>query len=397
VTGSVVDIVLVVVVILFAINGYRQGFVVGLLSFVGFIGGALLGLQLAPLVANQIADPLWRLVVALVIVFLVASAGQALAVILGSAVRDRLKNRGARAVDSMAGAGLSVIAVLLVGWMVAVPLAKAPFPALSYQVNHSAIIPAVNRVVPVPVQRLYASFASSIDAGGFPDIFDPLTPTKVPDVAAPNPQLANSAAVRNARPSVLKVIGDAPSCSRRLEGSSFVISPHHVLTNAHVVAGVTQDLHIVLSDSTRLSATVVYYDPDRDLAVLNVPDLNAPVLSFDRTAPNGSNAIVLGYPGDGPYTATPARIRDTRPLVGPDIYKQKKVMREIFALRTQVHSGNSGGPLLTTSGQVYGVVFAASLDDADTGFALTTKETGPVVAAARNLTGPVSTGACNPE
>ncbi|GAA1699365.1 acid resistance serine protease MarP [Fodinicola feengrottensis] len=396
-TGSVVDIVLVVVVILFAINGYRQGFVVGLLSFVGFIGGALLGLQLAPLIAERIEDPLWRLVVALVIVFLVASAGQALAVILGSAVRDRLKNRGARTVDSLGGSGLSIIAVLLVGWMVAVPLARAPFPALSYQVNHSAIIPAINRVVPTPVQRLYASFASTIDTGDFPDIFDPLTPTKVPSVAAPNSALANSAVVRAAHPSILKVIGDAPSCSRRLEGSSFVISPHHVLTNAHVVAGVTEDLHIVMNDGTTLPATVVLYNPEHDVAILDVPGLNAPVLSFDSSANNDADAIVLGYPGDGPYTATPARIRDTRELIGPDIYKQQTVHREIFSLRTQVHSGNSGGPLLSTDGQVYGVVFAASLDDADTGYALTAKEVAPDVSAGRNLSNPVSTGTCNPE
>lgn len=396
-TGSVLDIVLVVIAILFAINGYRQGFVVGLLSFVGFIGGALLGLQLAPLVAERVSDQLWRLVLALVIVFLVASAGQALAVILGSALRDKLRNRGARAVDSVAGAGLSVIAVLLVGWMVTVPLARAPFPGLSYQVRHSAIIPAVNGVVPAPVRELYMNFADIIDSGEFPDIFDPLTPTKVPTVSAPNAALAKSPVVLNSWESVVKVVGDAPSCGKQLEGSSFVISPRHVLTNAHVVAGVTDNLHVIDKQGNRLDAVVVHFDPERDLAVLYVPDLTAKPLTFDKSASNGADAIVLGYPADGGYTATPARIRDNRSLYGPDIYKQQRVTRDIYSLRAQVIGGNSGGPLMSTNGQVYGVVFAASLDDADTGFALTADEVAPVVAAAATRTSPVSTSTCTHE
>jgi S1-C subfamily serine protease len=397
VTGSFVDVVLLAVMALFGFNGYRQGFVVGLLSFVGFIGGALLGLQLAPVLAGLISDVVWRLVVALAAVLVVATAGQALAVIIGSAVRDRLNGQRIRVVDSIGGAGLSVVAVLLVGWMVAVPLARAPVPALAAQVHDSAIIPVVTRVMPTPVRNVYASFANSIDSGDVPELFAPLAATRLPPVSPPDPALVNSAAARTARPSVWKVDGIAPTCGTGLEllGSSFVISPRHVLTNAHVVAAVTQDLHIVPADrNQRLDAQVVYFDPERDLAVLYVPELTAPALSFQNSAVNGASAIVLGYPSNGPYTPTPARIRDHQVVSEPDIYRQKTVMRDIYPLRTRVHPGNSGGPLLTPNGQVYGVVFAASPTDPDTGFALSAKEAAPVVAAGRNLTAPVSTGPC---
>ncbi|GAA1674519.1 MarP family serine protease [Fodinicola feengrottensis] len=393
-SGSMVDVVLLAVMVLFGLNGYRQGFVVGLLSFVGFIGGALLGLQLAPLLAELVTDVVWRLVVALAAVFVVASAGQALAVIIGSAVRERLNGQRIRVMDSIGGGALSVVAVLLVGWMVAVPLARAPLPGLASQVNRSAIIPVVSRIMPPPVRKVYSSFADSIDSGDVPGFFSPLAAIRLRAVAAPDPALASAPVVSAVRPSVLKIDGQAPSCQLEFMGSGFVISPEHVLTNAHVVAGVTDDLHVIAADGGRVDAQVVYIDPEHDLAVLYAPGLTAPPLVFAGLATDNADAIVLGYPGNHSYTATPARIRDHQTVSEPDIYHRKSVMRDIYPLRTNVHPGNSGGPLLTPAGKVYGVVFAASPRDRDTGFALSAMEAAPAVAAARDLTTPVGTGEC---
>ncbi len=182
----------------------------------------------------------------------------------------------------------------------------------------------------------------------------------------------------SARRSTVKVLGLAPSCDRRLEGSGFFFAKNRVMTNAHVVAG-TRSLKVELN-GREASATVVVYDPERDLAVLHVPDLDAPALKFVDKAPTGTDSIVVGFPLDGPYTATPARVRDSRIIRGPNIYNNGTVRREVYTLRSKVLSGNSGGPLMATNGTVYGVVFAAAVDDPETGFALTAAEAAPVVA-----------------
>jgi S1-C subfamily serine protease len=393
VTGSVLDLVLLVVGVAFAATGYRQGLVVGLLGFVGFLGGALLGLQVSPLVAGYVDAGVGRVVVALLVVFAIASLGQALAVVIGSALRSRLPGRTTRTVDNLGGAVVSVIAALLVVWMVAAPLASAPVPWLASQVRRSAVIASVDNAMPQAVRRLYARLGSAVDQGEFPEVFGRLTPTRVRSVEPPDPRLASSAVVRRTERSVVKVLGEAPTCDRRLEGTGFVFAPERVMTNAHVVAG-TRRL-IVEQGSERLDAQVVVYDPARDLAVLAVPGLSAPVLRFASRAAAGADAIVVGYPLDGPYTAVSARVRDSRQVRGPDIYNSRTVDREVYTIRATVRSGNSGGPLLAPDGSVYGVIFAAAVDDPQTGFALTARESAPVVTAGRRASAAVDTGACD--
>lgn len=390
--GSLLDIVLLVAVLVFAISGYRQGFVIGILSFVGFFGGALVGLQLAPQLVERFDDDITRMALALGVVFFTAIIGQTIAVLIGSKLRDQLRAKSAQVVDSLGGSVVSILAMLLVIWMVATPLGNAPAPWLASQVRRSIVIGALDNVVPDPVRNLYSAFSDTVRQGDFPDVFGPLTPTDVTEVQAPNEALKTAPAVTSARRSVVKVLGVAPSCDRALEGTGFFYAQNHVLTNAHVVAGV-RSLRVELN-GREADAEVVVYDAKRDLAVLYVPDLNAPALRFAPEATSGTDAIVVGFPLDGPYTATPARVRDVRQIRGPDIYGTPDVRREVYTLYSQVRSGNSGGPLLAIDGTVYGVIFAAAADDPETGFALTGDEAAPVMAAGRNATEPVSTQAC---
>jgi len=391
--GSTLDIVLLVAAVVFAVSGYRQGFVIGALSFAGFFGGALIGVQLAPMLAEQFEADVTRLGVALAVVFMVAVLGQTIAVLIGGKIREQLRTQSLQTLDSVGGAVISAVAMLLVAWMVAAPLGNAPAPWLASQVRRSAVIGTVNDIVPSPVRNLYRSFGDVVGSGDFPDVFDPLTPTQVTEVQAPNPQLARSPAVTSAHRSTVKVLGLAPSCERRLEGTGFYFARNRVMTNAHVVAG-TRSLKVELN-GREADARVVVYDPERDLAVLYVPDMNAPAMQFVPQAPTGTDAIVVGFPLDGPYTATPARIRDSRIIRGPNIYNNGTVRRQVYTLRSKVLSGNSGGPLVATNGAVYGVVFAAAVDDPDTGFALTAQEAAPVVNAGRAATQRVSTQTCD--
>jgi S1-C subfamily serine protease len=393
VSGSVVDLILLVLVVVFAVNGYRQGFVVGLLSFVGFFGGAALGLQLGPVLANLFTNDLARIVVSLVTVFGLALGGQALASWAGVRIRGGIRNRAGQTLDDLGGAIVSVIALLLVAWLVAGPLGSSSMPGLARAVRTSAVLHGVNAVMPQQAQALSNELRATVDTDGFPNVFGNLIPTEVKQVPAPNPALQGLAIVQTSHRSVVKIEGAAPSCDRRIEGSGFVFAPDRVLTNAHVVAG-TRSL-MVETQNGSLPGTVVLFDSQRDLAVVDVPGLGLPSLTFASTsAKTDADAIVLGYPLDGPFDAEPARIRDQRPISGPDIYNDSTVTRDIYTIRGLVRSGNSGGPLITSGGSVLGVIFAAAADNPQVGFALTASEAASDVDAGRSADQRVSTGSC---
>ena len=391
--GDLLDIVLIMAAVLFAVSGYRQGFVVGILSFIGFLGGGVVGAQVAPALA---AGPLKELpvgVVGLGTVFVLASLGQVLATIIGGLVRRRLVWQPLRQVDNAAGGLISVVSLLLVAWLVGQALASAPIPEVASQVRRSAVIAAVDQVVPASGQRFFRNFRQLVGDHGFPEVFGGLAPTQVVDVDPPDPALASSRAVLVARPGVLKITGIAASCSRRIEGTGFVFARERIMTNAHVVAGVSEP-EVQVGSST-LKARVVLYDPARDIAVLYVPGLARSPLTFAGAAKSGTSGVVIGYPNDGPFRADPARVRGTQQARGPDIYQRKTVVREIYALRARVQPGNSGGPLVDTNGRVLGVVFAAAADDVQTGYALTAAEVASDMAAGRAATRQVSTQGCD--
>jgi S1-C subfamily serine protease len=343
--------------------------------------------------ANFFHTDLLRVFVSLVTVLAIAISGQAIASWLGARIRSAIRNRTGRTVDDLGGALVSVVAVLLVAWLVAAPLGSSGMPGLNRSVRNSALLHGINAVMPSQARALSDALRDSVNTRGFPNVFGDLAPTQVREVPAPDSALAGSTVVAQARRSVVKILGSAGSCSRRIEGSGFVFAPQHVMTNAHVVAGT--DSVTVETQSGRRAARVVEYDSDKDLAVVYVPGLNAPVLNFaSAPAQSGANAIVLGFPLDGPFNAQSARVRDVGPIRGPDIYDARTVTRDIYTIRGLVRSGNSGGPLVGGDGTVLGVIFAAAADDPETGFALSDAEAAPVIEAGRNATNQVDTGSC---
>ena len=391
---SWLDVAVLVLALAFAASGFRQGFLTAALSFVGFFGGAVLGAQIAEPIARQLAEESsGRVPIAVVIVLALAMVGQVLAVWVGAALRKRLTWQPAQTVDAVLGAVVSAIAVLLVVWMVATPLAAAPYPTLAAAVRDSRVVRAIDEVVPPPVRALYSSLRDLVRQYDFPEVFGPLVPTRVRDVPEPDRALLRSPAVTRTRASVLKITGIAPSCARRIEGTGFVYAPDRIMTNAHVVAGVDRP-QVEVGDRQR-AATVVLYDPDRDVAVLRVPDLGLRSLAFSaREADTDDDAIVVGYPEDGPFFVGPARMRDRMQIRGPDIYDRRTVTREVYSILGDVRSGNSGGPLLAPDGTVYGVIFAAAVDQPRTGFALTGAEVARDARAGRGATRQVATGDC---
>src|SRR3954454_12144239 len=290
---SLVDLVLIAFALAFALSGFRQGLLVSATSILGFLGGAVIGAQLSGPVADRIdGSSVTRVFAALVVVLAGALLGQILAGAAGRALRSRVTWEPAKVVDSIAGAVVSAAAVLLVAWMVASPLASSPFPQVASQVRQSALVQAVDRAVPDGVRTVYDNLRDAIDRRGLPDVLDPLTPTQVRDVPAPDEALTNSPVVASVQSSVVKVSGIAPSCSRQIDGSGFVYAPERVMTNAHVLAGVTDP--VVHAGGDEYDATPVFVDQEIDIAVLKVPGLPERALSLTtERAATGADAIIM--------------------------------------------------------------------------------------------------------
>ncbi|WP_214410013.1 MarP family serine protease [Sphaerisporangium fuscum] len=377
-SGDLLDVILIVLVVAFAVSGYRQGFIIGAFSFLGFVGGGFLGVLIAPPIAHAVVTGSYeQALLAIVIVFLAAVVGQFASSTIGAVVRSHVTWEPARTVDALGGTFTSALSVLVIAWLIGSLLSVAPFPWLRQQTNGSLLLQTVDAAMPDTAKDWRLSFKKFVDTSEFPQVFNAIGGGESVEVPPPDASVVKGAQLQRARRAIVKVQGTAPSCRKRIEGTGFVYAPHRIMTNAHVVAGVTQDLRVTDADRVGHDAQVVLYNPDRDIAILYVPDLTVQPLQFDYTADSKDSAIIAGFPKGKGFTLKEARIRVKQPAKASDIYSRKTVTREVYAIRGLVQPGNSGGPLLTPTGKVYGVIFAAATDEKDTGFALTAAEVQP--------------------
>ncbi len=391
---NTVDAVVIVSAVVFAWSGWRQGFISGLLSFVGFIGGGLLGTFAAPrLVSLFVLNGLAKAVVTSALVFACAGLGQLGLAILARYLRKYLLWRPMRVIDNAAGAALNVLALVIVCWIVASAVAVLPNSGVAAQIRASHTLGAIDRIVPNQARGWFGALQQVFTQSGVPRVFAGFGQAPPSPVAAPDSALLQLKAIKADLGSVVKVSGVAAACHSQITGSGFVFAPEHVMTNAHVVLGVAEPAVAVRGTGRQLRAIVVYLDTRTDVAVLYVPGLAAPSLRMGGVADRGVGAVVVGFPGGGPLTLTAARVREVINASGTDLYGKPGVLREVYALRTSVRPGNSGGPLLAIDGRVLGVVFATSIDDPQTGYALTDAQ---VAGARKNsaATKAVSVGKC---
>ncbi|MGA4850325.1 MarP family serine protease [Streptomyces sp. G5(2025)] len=398
---NVLDVLLLLAAVWFAVVGYRQGFVVGILSVIGFLGGGLVAVYLLPVIWDALTDDdaaqvsTTAAVVAVVIVIVCASIGQAFTTHLGNKLRRYITWQPARALDATGGALVNVVAMLLVAWMIGSLLAGTTLPTVGKEVRNSKVLLGVSRALPAEADTWFDDFSSVLAQNGFPQVFSPFSDEPITEVQPPDPKLAKSKVATTAKRSIVKVRGEARSCGKVLEGTGFVFADRRVMTNAHVVGGVDEPTVQIGDQSQVYDAKVVLYDWERDIAVLDVPTLKAPPLQFTSAdAASGHSAIVAGFPEDGPYDVRPARVRGRISAKGPDIYHRGTVRRDVYSLYATVRQGNSGGPLLTPDGKVYGVVFAKSLDDPDTGYALTADEVREDIERGRTANQEVDSQGC---
>jgi S1-C subfamily serine protease len=388
------DILVVAIAFVAAVSGWRSGALGSLMSFVGVALGAVAGVLLAPHVVSHIGGPRTKLFATLFLILALVVVGEIAGVVVGRAVRGAIRHGGARSVDSAVGVVVQLTVVLVATLLVGTVLASSRQPNLVSAVHGSRIFSALDGMAPGWLKAVPKRLSVLRDNSGLPEVLQEIRRGPTVEVDPPDASLASSPVVALVQPSVVKVRGIAPGCQKVLEGSGFVVAPNRVMSNAHVVAG--SESVTVESDGKVYDASVVSYDPDEDISILQAPELPAAPLQFaELAAVTGTDALVVGYPGGGDFAATPVRVREVIELNSPDIYRTTTVTREVYTVRGTVRQGNSGGPLVNRGGQVLGVVFGAAVEDDDTGFVLTANEVSRQMARVGN-TERVTTGTCVP-
>lgn len=397
-SGSLaLDIVLILILIGQAVRGRRRGAVLEVLSLAGLVIGAWAGLWLAgrvmPWLTARGTGPLGAGVLGILVLLVTASFGESLFSGIGMRLNRANRIPTLRAADSLIGAVVSVVVSAIVLTVLAVAVRPLVPASWSRAISDSRVLTVTDRVVPDAVNQAAVRAAGAL-ANGFPRVFsgletEPQLPTETPDQG-----ITTSAGVQRAAGSIVKVRASSTLCSQASEGSGWVSARGRVVTNAHVVAGSNAVSVQVGGTGLPHRATVVSYDPDLDLAVLSVPGLNAAPLAMSSPLSAGDQAIVAGFPLDGPYTLAAARVRGTIEARGDNIYSTATVTRQVMAIRGTVEPGNSGGPLLTPAGTVAGTVFARSTTDSDTGYVLTNAATRAMITEAATDTTPASTQTC---
>ena len=344
-TGSQwLDLAIITVALIAAISGWRSGALGSLMSFIGVVLGAIAGVMLAPHIVSHIDSQRGKLFAALLLILALVVIGEVAGVVLGRAVRGSIRSGPVRTIDSLTGVGLQLLVVLIAAWLLGSPLTTSNQTSLAGAAKGSKIISEVDKYAPEWLRAVPKRMSALLSTSGLPDVLEPLR-TPAPTVDAPDASLADSLVVGKSRSSVVKIRGVATACQKVLEGTGFVIAPNRVMSNAHVVAG--SDSVTVEADGQTYDATVVSYDPNADISILDVPNLPIQPLQFaEEPAKSGTDAVVLGFPGGGEFVATPARVREIIELSGPDIYKTTTVNREVYTIRGLVRHGNSGGPMI---------------------------------------------------
>jgi S1-C subfamily serine protease len=383
-----VDIVVVVVLILAALHGLRVGALIQVLSLAGFVLGVTVGALLTDVVAPEVHTQAAKTAVALALIIGLGAIFGVVGRMIGTWGNLRVRRLHLGPLDSAAGVGVAVVAALFGIWLVANELVQVPYAWLSSAIERSGVVRAVDRVMP-PLPDVFSKVQGFLGESGFPSVFSELEPTPV-HVALPSITWAEGVA-RSVDASTVKLLGQA--CGYVQEGSAFAVSSGTLLTNAHVVAG--ESATDVVAQGREYPATVVYFNPTYDLAVLRTDAPLGPALTIDAsTVPSGTEAAVVGYPEDGPLAVVPAAVAEQLTAAGRNIYDEGTVTRQVYQIDANVEPGNSGGPLVDSSGPVVGVVFSRSTAYADVGYALASPGVRTRVLAAERHTSAVATGAC---
>lgn len=375
------DLAIALLVALAALGGWRRGASVQAARLMGALGGFVLGGTIGADLVGDGAVTLTSVLVELGCAVLGALLVAGLAARAGLLVHHAARSIGLGWIDRAAGALLRAGLALVACWALAAVVVALGPPGVVAVVRDSRVLARLDAALPAP-GRVAAAFLPARMAA-----FVPLVAT--------DPRLPGGSrlrvAVARAAPGTVKVLGT--TCTASVQGSGFAAGDGLVVTNAHVVHGVTSPT--VVNQAGAHPAAPVAYDPDADVAVLRVPDLTAhPLTISPRAAAPGTQGAVLGYPGGGPLLVSPAVITLRSPEVAPRVGGGALGVRDDLRLNTTVRPGNSGGPLVDRTGRVLGLVTSRSLTQANVGYALASPRVLRDVRTAGRAGTSVATGGC---
>jgi len=388
------DVLLLLLIAVGALSGFRQGAVAQALGLAGAGLGAVVAVAVLPDIAAALptVDRLLRALLVLGILLLALAVGQGAGVAIARAILRRMGRGPLESVDRLAGLAVGAAQVVLAIWFLAPMLSAGPSPTLAQQIDRSKVVGVVRAELPSPAPVL-GRVRAFLDPFGLPQVFQFLQNPTGPSVATPTEESVSGLGPRVA-PSVVAVVGDA--CGLRLTGTGFSIAPGYFVTNAHVVAG-ERGTTVSAETGASARARVVFYDPAMDVALLSAPGLPLPALALAQGDPaTGAIGVTLGHPGGGGLAVVPAAVRDVFSATGFDIYGQSAVTRVVIELAASVQAGDSGGPFVTADDRVAGVVFARAQTSSTVGYALAIGEVLSDVGPAIGRTGAVGTGSCAP-
>lgn len=384
----VLDILLVLVFIGAAVNGWRAGLLRSAAGLVGLVAGGVAAWFVMPWLAGLVPVPALRAPLAIIAALVLLSLGAWLGAVVGRALR-----RGARRVklgvlDRVLGILGNLIVTAFVVALVASGVSAMGVPVLSPAIAGSAVVRTLDQVTPPPAKSALAELRAAVVGDGLPwlvDVLDAPLPTDPPPQGG-----VDSPALAEASRSVVRITGTAFQCGSNVSGSGFVVAEDRIVTNAHVVAGVDEPI-VEAPGLPAAVGRVVAFDPEHDLAVIAVDGLDAPALPIDEPAV-GDEVAVAGYPFGGPLELRPARVAASGPItISTD---GASSTRDVMTLSAEVDPGNSGGPVLDADGEVAGVVFARSEAMSTVGFAVPVSTLAPLAAEASALDDAVDSGAC---
>lgn len=388
---NLIDLAAVCLLIAGLVGGIRSGAFPQVGGLLGAIGGAALLLWLIPELRDRI-DALQGSARAFVVLgglIIGVGIGEVVGSTLGRAVSDSLGDGVFGILDRVFGGVVGIAQAVLVVWLVGGLLALGPSTAMAGQAQRSIAVRVTAAALP-PIESVAADIGGLIDASGLPQVFIGLEPLPAPPVDTP--QSAEARRIAAAAMASTAEIGSF-ACAFELTGTGFIVAPGYVVTNAHVVAGASST-RIMLGEQT-VGATVVFFDPELDIALLHAPDLRGNALRFSTISPTrGTKGAALGHPGGAPLTVIPAAVAGLYQAEGRDLYGTRTVTRSILELRAAIERGDSGGPFILPDGSVGGVVFAEARSDPSVGYALDPRAVATDIAPSLGRTAPVGTGPC---
>lgn len=388
------DLIAICLVVAGAILGWRSGAIPQVTGLIGAVIGGLGVILALPYLADPLSglDPVMRPIVVLIALVGAVAIGESIGASLGRAFANRLGDGLLSTADRTAGSFLAMAQALLVVWLAGSLLAEGPIPRLAETASNSTMVRTMATILP-PATEVAVGLGGWLDQTGLPDVFVGFEPIPAPPVDLPaDPRARAIAAI--AQDSTFKVA--AATCGLQSVGTGFAVAPGYVVTNAHVVAGAgTRGIKVAGPRGQLRDAVAVLFDPDLDVALLWVPELNAVPLPFAASDPDrGAVGATLGFPGGGPMVISPAAVTSHYAATGHDIYGSDRVRRQILELRARIDRGDSGGPLVLADGTVGGIVYAESRTNEDVGYALGGSEVWSRIRPAIGARSAVETGAC---